>query len=71
MYLLIFIKTKCRECEICPVAYSRIQIDVLQEKMKDQMKDRLPTVCMEPNVGLEPINREIMTRAETKSRTLN
>lgn len=33
-----FIKTarKRWECEICPVGYSRIQIDVLENKMKDQ-----------------------------------
>ena len=35
------------------------------------MPNRLHTVCVEPEVGLHPMNREIMTQAETESQTLN
>ena len=31
----------------------------------------VPTLSAEPDAGLEPTNHEIMTQAETKSRTIN
>ena len=38
---------------------------------RGRIPSRLCTVSPEPDAGLEPTNREIMTWAETKSRTLN
>ena len=35
-----------------------------------RVRERIPG-NVEPNVGLEPMNREIMTWAEMKSQTLN
>ena len=37
----------------------------------ERILSRLHTVSMEPNLGLEPTNHEIMTWSETKSQTLN
>ena len=38
---------------------------------RESVPSRLHSVKAEPHVGLEPTNREIMTWAETKNRTLN
>ena len=37
----------------------------------ERIPSRLCTVSAEPDVGLDPTNHEIMTRAEIKSQTLN
>ena len=42
-----------------------------REWEKERIPSRLHTVSPEPDVGLELMNHEIMTRAETKSWTLN
>ena len=42
-----------------------------REREGDKILSRLHTVSAEPDSGLEPTNREILTRAEIKSRTLN
>ena len=34
---------------------------------RDRIPSRLCTVSMEPDVGLKPMNHEIMTHAKTKS----
>ena len=41
------------------------------EREGGRIPSRLHTVSGEPNVGTELTNREIMTRAKIKSRTLN
>ena len=40
-----------------------------REREGDRIPSRLHTVSAEPNVGLEPTNREIITWAEIGSRT--
>ena len=42
-----------------------------RERERERIASRLHTVSTEPNSGLEPMNRETMTRAETKSWMLN
>ena len=37
----------------------------------ERIPGRFCTIGMEPNVGLKPMNCEVMTQAETKSLTLN
>ena len=42
-----------------------------RERERERIPSRLCTVSLEPDVGLEPTNREIMPGAETRSRILN
>ena len=42
-----------------------------KERGRERIPSRLQTVSPEPNVGLEPMNCEIMTCGKTKSRTPN
>ena len=42
-----------------------------REREKERIPSRLRTVHAEPNAGLELVNREIVTGAEVKSRTLS
>ena len=42
-----------------------------RERVRDRIPSTLHTIRAEPNPGLDPTNREIMTRAEPKSRALN
>ena len=41
------------------------------EREEERIPSRLSGVIMEPDVGLELTNHEIMTRTEIKSQTLN
>ena len=41
------------------------------ERGRQRILSRLCAVSTEPDVGLEPTNREMMTQAEIKSQTLN
>ena len=41
-----------------------------REREKERIPSRLHIVSAEPDVGLELMNHEIMTQAQTKSRTL-
>ena len=45
--------------------------DGQRERERPRIASRLPAVSTEPVVGLELANCEIMTRANTKSQTLN
>ena len=42
-----------------------------QRKRKRENLRQAPTISTEPGAGLEPMNCEIMARAEIKSLTLN
>ena len=42
-----------------------------RKRGRERIPSRLRSVSTEPDVGLELTNLEIMTRAETKSQTLN
>ena len=49
----------------------RVRAGEGQREKRERIPSRLHTVGMEPDVGLEPVNREIMTRAEIKTQTLH
>ena len=42
-----------------------------ERRGRERIPSRLRTVSAEPDTGLELVNCEIMTSAETKSQTLN
>ena len=42
-----------------------------RDRGRERIPSRLHTISTEPAAGLKPMNREIVTWAETKSQTLN
>ena len=51
--------------------YFFLSLFIYFEREREGIPSRLHIVNAEPDLGLEPMNRETMTQAETKSWTLN